>query len=69
VVRHDSGRSEPGKFEPSGGKGAVARAVSYFLLRYPGAVGRDEFAPERLPILLAWHEGERTSWSAWCEKI
>lgn len=58
AVMQDCGRSEDGKFEPRSGKGAVARATLYFLLRYPGLVGdvaREQHA-DRLPILLAWHE-------------
>jgi endonuclease I len=57
---HDCGRSEPGRFEPRAGKGAVARATLYFLLRYPGIIGDEsrELQAERLSTLLAWHEAE-----------
>jgi endonuclease I len=60
VVRHSCGRREPEGFEPTTGKGPVARATLYFLLRYPGLVGdaAGEFPIERLPILLAWHEAD-----------
>jgi endonuclease G len=60
AVMHDCGRSEPDRFEPNVGKGAVARATLYFLLRYPGVIGdrSRELQPDRLPILLAWHETE-----------
>jgi endonuclease G, mitochondrial len=58
LVRSDCGKREEGKFEPSGGKGAAARAVLYFHLRYPGAVADDEFGSERLPVLLTWHAVE-----------
>lgn len=64
-VRTDCGRSEPGRFEPAAGKGAVARATLYFLLRYPGLIGDEtrELQPDRLPFLLAWHEAEPvTEW-------
>ena len=56
----DCGRSEPDRFEPRAGKGAVARATLYFLLRYPGMIGDEsrELQAERLPVLLAWHEAE-----------
>src|SRR5260221_6427078 len=37
-VMDDCGRRETLRFEPKGGKGAVARAVLYFLLRYPGEI-------------------------------
>ncbi|RIK33485.1 MAG: hypothetical protein DCC57_25030 [Chloroflexi bacterium] len=51
------------KFEPVAGKGAVARATLYFLLRYPGLIGDEarELARERLPILLEWHRAEPVS--------
>jgi endonuclease I/V8-like Glu-specific endopeptidase len=46
------------KFEPASGKGAVARATLYFLLRYPGRIGDEsrELQKGRIPTLLAWHE-------------
>ena len=45
-------------FEPGGGKGPVARATLYFLLRYPGFIGdgQRELTPDRFELLLAWHE-------------
>lgn len=51
-------RIENDKFEPAAGKGAVARATLYFLLRYPGQVGDQiqELQAERLPILVNWHK-------------
>jgi endonuclease I len=57
VVRQDCGHSEPDGFEPLGGKGSVARATLYFLLRYPGQIGDEarELQRERLPVLLDWH--------------
>ncbi|MFF4981202.1 endonuclease [Streptomyces sp. NPDC001046] len=60
VVRDACGKREPSGFEPQEGKGAVARATLYFLLRYPGQVGdaAREFPEERLPVLLQWHESE-----------
>jgi len=41
-------------FEPSGGKGAVARATLYFLVRYPGKVGSN-YTADDLETLLRWH--------------
>ena len=66
AVMHDCGRSEPGeagRFEPRAGKGAVARATMYFLLRYPGMIGDEsrELQAERLPILLGVARGG-TDW-------
>jgi endonuclease G len=44
-------------FEPENGKGAVARATLYFLLRYPGQIGdaQRELPRQRLGTLLEWH--------------
>jgi len=60
ALRHACGRREDEGFEPAAGKGPVARATLYFLLRYPGLIGDAvrELAPERLDLLLAWHEGD-----------
>jgi endonuclease G, mitochondrial len=46
------------KFEPVAGKGPVARATLYFLLRYPGLIGDEmrELGRDRLPILLQWND-------------
>jgi endonuclease I/V8-like Glu-specific endopeptidase len=51
----DCGRLEDDTFEPKGGKGAVARATLYFMLRYPGVIGR-RYAGPRLETLLDWNE-------------
>ncbi|WP_405997107.1 endonuclease [Streptomyces sp. NBC_00829] len=58
VVRQACGRREPDRFEPSSGKGPVARATLYFLLRYPGFIGNEarELQRERLSLLLSWHK-------------
>jgi endonuclease G, mitochondrial len=68
VVRTDCGRREQAKFEPTSGKGTVARAVFYFLLRYPREIRSDalegsgedlrQLVAERLPTLLEWHKTE-----------
>jgi endonuclease G, mitochondrial len=43
-------------FEPFAGKGAVARATLYFLLRYPGLIGDRlvELQRAALPTLVSW---------------
>ena len=54
----ECGRSEGRtKFEPQAGKGEVARATLYFLVRYPGIIGDrgSELTRSRLPVLLDWH--------------
>jgi endonuclease G len=63
VVRDECGKSEGNGFEPAHGKGAAARAVFYFLLRYPGEVQADEMPPQRRQMLLTWHEEDpATEW-------
>ncbi|QDT35968.1 endonuclease [Stratiformator vulcanicus] len=50
------GKRLSNKFEPVAGKGTVARATLYFLLRYPGKVDSpEEFPAERISTLLQWH--------------
>jgi endonuclease G, mitochondrial len=60
VVRDACGKRETLKFEPTAGKGPVARATLYFLLRYPGEINRTakEYTEDRLETLLRWHEAE-----------
>ncbi len=60
VVRESCGKREEERFEPASGKGPVARAVFYFLLRYPQMVGDalDRLDSERLATLLTWHQAE-----------
>jgi endonuclease I len=59
AVRSKCGKAlkESNQFEPENGKGAVARATLYFLLRYPGAINQNdqEYRVERLTTLLQWH--------------
>lgn len=58
VVRDKCGRSEKNqnKFEPEEGKGPVARATLYFLIRYPDLINRpNEYDEDRLEILKQWH--------------
>ena len=58
AIREDCGRREGNKFEPNHGKGAVARATMYFLMRYPGEVGDEakELAKSRTKVLVDWHK-------------
>ena len=57
AIRQACGKREEGKFEPSAGKGAVARATLYFLLRYPKEIARSskEYTEDRVATLKAWH--------------
>jgi endonuclease I len=59
VLRDRCGKSERNGFEPAHGKGAVARAVLYFAVRYLGVM--DEMPEARFPMLLTWHQQEPAS--------
>ncbi|PFZ68065.1 hypothetical protein COL72_27600 [Bacillus toyonensis] len=49
-------RADGGTFEPEYGKGFVARATLYFLLRYPDKI-EAEFRPiVDIELLLNWHK-------------
>ena len=63
AILQGCGRKEENKFEPKHGKGAVARAVMYFLLRYPGLIDDQpaELQAARLQTLLQWHKAEPVS--------
>jgi endonuclease I/V8-like Glu-specific endopeptidase len=60
AMRDACGKRLENGFEPTAGKGAVARATLYFLLRYPGEINRtaQEYEVDRLETLLDWHEAE-----------
>lgn len=57
ALRGNCGKRESPGFEPSAGKGSVARATLYFLLRYPGTIGNTpaEMGADRISTLKAWH--------------
>jgi endonuclease I len=56
-VMDDCGMRELQRFEPKEGKGAVARATLYFLLRYPGMVS--QYNEDDIITLLTWHVNEK----------
>lgn len=49
---------EKNLFNPANGHGATARAVLYFMMRYPGEIGDrpSEYGVNDLPMLLKWHK-------------
>jgi endonuclease I len=55
--RKDCGMRDDTGFEPYTGKGVVARATLYFLLRYPGEINQNsrEYTRDKIEILLTWH--------------
>lgn len=54
--KNHCGIYEYGRFEPDYGKGIVARATFYFLLRYPRKIKRRFLKKLDLPLLCRWHE-------------
>ncbi len=50
-------RDGENRFEPNAGKGTVARATLYFLLRYRGEIGGDgvRLSSESIKTLIQWH--------------
>lgn len=63
AFRDKCGRREPNRFEPTAGKGPVARATMYFLLRYPGGIdlSLSKMDQGRLDDLIRWHMGDPVS--------
>ena len=61
AFRDNCGESDNSKFEPKRGKGAVARATLYFLLRYPGDVADSvkEMPKDRLATIIAWANDDK----------
>ena len=61
AFRENCGESDNGKFEPKHGKGAVARATLYFLLRYPGEIADSskEMSKERLQTIIQWAKDDK----------
>lgn len=52
------GKSENNSFEPENNKGIVARAVLYFLIRYPGELSNHYATKEDIALLLNWHQAQ-----------
>lgn len=57
-IRSGCGKAEEDKFEPEYGKGIVARASFYFLLRYRNVINKEMV---NVPLLLKWHQKFPTS--------
>jgi deoxyribonuclease I len=55
-IRNHCGIVMDGRFEPEYGKGAAARAMLYFLLRYPKAIKKSFLEQIDLRLLIHWHE-------------
>ncbi|MCL6572776.1 MAG: endonuclease [Bacillus sp. (in: Bacteria)] len=55
-IHNQCGFTTNGRFEPEYGKGAAARAMLYFLLRYPQAIKRSYRIQIDIPLLVRWHQ-------------
>ncbi|WP_188456276.1 endonuclease I family protein [Virgibacillus oceani] len=54
-IEESCGKADTGLFEPEYGKGSVARAVLYFLLRYPNEIEHQHKDKVDIDLLLKWH--------------
>jgi len=52
-IEEGCGKADEGKFEPEYGKGIVARATFYFMVRYPGKIDNHRVNQK---VLLDWHQ-------------
>ena len=55
-IHNHCGVATEDRFEPEYGKGAAARAMLYFILRYPRAIKKAYRVQINLPLLLKWHQ-------------
>jgi endonuclease I/V8-like Glu-specific endopeptidase len=63
AVRDECGKRDGNQFEPGNGKGEVARATLYFLLRYPEEINAvlKEYTKDRIALLLDWHQNHKVT--------
>lgn len=59
TIKTKCGKYEDNQFEPESGKGNVARATLYFLLRYPSEIS--QYSSEDIKLLLKWHKDYKVS--------
>ncbi|MFC7322626.1 endonuclease I family protein [Halobacillus campisalis] len=55
-IKDDCGKIDGELFEPEYGKGPAARAMLYFLVRYPDQIGKKYRSKIDKKLLLKWHE-------------
>lgn len=55
-VEDTCGKSDEELFEPEYGKGTVARAMLYFLIRYPDEIEQSHMKGVDTELLLEWHQ-------------
>lgn len=56
IIQNDCGVAYGEHFEPEHGKGAVARAMLYFLVRYPRAIKQSFIDQINISLLIQWHK-------------
>ncbi|KIQ95560.1 Extracellular ribonuclease precursor [Anoxybacillus thermarum] len=56
MIQNDCGVAYGEYFEPEHGKGAVARAMLYFLVRYPRAIKQPFIDQINISLLIQWHK-------------
>lgn len=55
-IKDACGKADHDLFEPEYGKGIVARAMLYFLIRYPDEIEQDHKETIDMKLLLEWHQ-------------
>lgn len=63
VIHHGVTDIGDNLFSPEAGKGEVARATLYFMMRYPGQIGDsgNEYGVKDLPMLIKWAQDDPPS--------
>ena len=56
-------------FEPQVNKGVVARAVLYFLVRYPGAIGTGKYSDRDITMFVNWHNNNKPTMYEWHRNV
>jgi deoxyribonuclease I len=56
VIHNHCGVATDYRFEPEHGKGTIARAMLYFLLRYPKVIKKPFRTQIDIPLLVKWHQ-------------
>ncbi len=54
-IQNHCGVAMADRFEPEDGKGAVARSMMYFILRYPRAIRKPFLKQVNINLLINWH--------------
>ncbi|CDQ41321.1 MULTISPECIES: endonuclease I family protein [Virgibacillus] len=55
-IEEACGKSEEERFEPEYGKGTVARAMLYFMMRYPNEIESSHRESIDIDLLIEWHQ-------------